>query len=153
MPSTSYAACTLLFVRTAYSNAMTTHNWPDDLSTQGSDRDWSGRPSKRGFRNLDLKNRRDSSGGASSSRRTSSSGQSRAKQARGPTITPPPRATKTTKPTPTSKDRQLSGKWYILLSTFLPAVVSTNCRAVNLAPTTVRYRCLQPPHMHARRRS
>ena len=70
MRPTSNAACTLLFApRTEYSNATTTPNWPDNLSTQGSDKDWRGRPSpKRGSRSLGFKNRRDSSGGASSSR-------------------------------------------------------------------------------------
>ena len=34
-----------------------------------------------------------------------------------------------------------------------PAVASNNCCATHLPPTTVRYRCPQPPRTHARRQS
>ena len=86
MLSTSRSACTLLFaLQTEYSNGMNTHNFPDDLSTHGPDKDWPGRPpSKRGSRSLDFKNCRDSSSDASSSRGSSSSGQKSRQVGKGP---------------------------------------------------------------------
>ena len=145
MPSTSNATCTLIFtLRTVYSNTTTMP------STQGLD--WRGRPSsKHTSRSVDF-NRRDSSGGVSSSCGTLSSGQKSRRIGKGPHKYTTSTGDKDDKPD--TDENKLKVPRHIVPSLFDDAsgVRLTNCRAVNLPPTTVRGRSLQSPRTHARRR-